>query len=807
MQPVLTSLVFIIRNRKKPFNLKEMRIIKLLLGIATSLIMMNFAYTQEVIQVIRGRIVDVESQSPLPFATVSILDVNPPIGATSDANGNFRLENVPIGRHNIQVSYVGYESKLIPEIMVGSGKEVIVNVMLKESPSQVEEVVVKAYARKDKPLNNMATLSARTFSVEETQRYAGGLDDPARLASSFAGVSTGYLDDNGIIVRGNAPKGLLWRLEGIEIPNPNHFAGLTTFGGGGVSALSSLMLANSDFYTGAFPAEYGNAMSGVFDIRLREGNNENFEHAVQVGALGIDLSSEGPLSKNHNASYLFNYRYSTFGIIKFVLPDETSIPIYQDLCFKISLPTSRMGTFSVWGLGTIDYIKFDAEGDTSLWKTKEDQEIGETHQKMAAFGLNHKIILGRNTYIHSSIAASGDYLLYNGGMLDYQINKIETEHIDNTNYKYTIASGINHKFSAKHSNRTGFVANNYRYSTYIEYVPEDGDEMITGTDESGSSNFFQLFSQSKINLLDKLDLNMGIHGFYFDLNKEFSLEPRIGLTYSLSKTKSISLAYGKHSRLEPLTIYFANVYEGGLVTQPNKNLELTKAHHFVLAYDASLASNLRLKVEPYVQFLFDVPVTPDSSYSTLNMEADWYFTDRLVSEGTGTNYGVDVTFERFLADGYYYLITGSLFESKYIGGDGIERDTRFNTNFVCNFLLGREWVFGPSKNRVLGVNFRFNILGGQKITPVDEELSFEYKDIKYDNSRLYESQKPTMFHLNTSVTYRINKKGHSGIWALQVLNAFGAKENYGPSFNYRTNTIFEESLRVIVPSVSYKLEF
>lgn len=762
---------------------------------------------QELTQVIRGKIVDVESEVPLPFATISIQTISPPMGTTSDNDGYFRFNKVPVGRHNIQVSFIGYETKLIPELMVTSGKEMVLTIKLKESISQVEEVVVKAFAKKDKPLNNMATLSARTFSVEEAQRYAGGFDDPARLASSFAGVSTGYLDDNGIIVRGNAPKGLLWRLEGVEIPNPNHFTGMTTFGGGGVSALSSLMLANSDFYTGAFPAEYGNAMSGVFDIKLRTGNNEKHEHAFQAGFLGVDLSSEGPLSKNHKGSYLFNYRYSTFGIIKPILPADANIPVYQDLCFKINLPTSKTGTFSLWGLGTDDKISFDAELDTSLWRTYEDHEVGEAEQRMGVLGLNHKIILGKKTYLHSTFALAGDYTIIGGGELDYDLNRTETESIDYNNYRFTFASTLNHKFGAKHSNRTGIIANNYHYNTLIKYAPEAYDDLIVGVDETGSSNMVQMFTQSRIDLSKSLNLNIGLHSFYFDLNKELTFEPRIGVSYNFTKSASLSLAYGNHSQLEPQTIYFANVVKNGINTQPNKDLDLSKAHHFVLAYDFSIKPNLRLKVEPYIQLLYDVPITPDSTYSTINMDAEWFFSEELKNDGTGTNYGLDITLERFLKEGYYYLFTASVFESKYVAGDNIERQTRYSTNFVVNALFGKEWVLGAKNNKIIGINARLNVLGGQRITPVDVSLSHDNKYIVYDNSRPFEDSKPTVFHLNTSITYRINKKNHSSILALQVLNTLGAKEHYGPIYDYRDNVIFEDKNTVIIPSLSYKIEF
>ncbi len=786
---------------------RTMRAPKIICGLIIALLFTDKTFNQELTQVIRGKIYDAESHAPLAYATVAVTTVQPPEGAIADEHGNFRLENIPVGRHNIQVSFMGYESKVIPELMITSGKEVILNIGLKESISQVEEVVVKAYTKKDKPLNSMSTVSARTFSVEEAQRYAGGFDDPARLASAFAGVCTGEIDDNGIIVRGNAPKGLLWRLEGIEIPNPNHFAGMTTFGGGGVSALSSLMLANSDFFTGAFPAEYGNAISGVFDIKLRTGNNEKQEHAFQAGALGIDVSSEGPFSARQNGSYLFNYRYSTFGIIKTVLPDEANIPIYQDLCFKLNIPIKNAGIFSLWSIGTIDKIKFEAEKDTSQWKYEEDRETGNAKQTMGAIGLNHRYILGKRTYVNSSLALTGDYTKYNGGYLDFDLDRFASEYIDFLNYKYTFTSTINRKFNAGHSNRTGVIINNLHYKTMLKFAPEFGDDLITAADISGFSNLFQVFSQSKLSVTNKLKANIGMHMQYFDLNDEFILEPRLGLTYNITEKQSVSLAYGKHSRLEPLGIYFARVEAGSDVEIPNTKLKLTKAHHLVFACDMSLNPNLRLKIEPYIQLLYDVPIIPDSSYSVLNMAADWYFTHELKNTGSGKNIGIDITLERFLKDGYYYLITASLFDSKYVGGDHVERKSRYNTRYVINVLFGKEWTLGAVNNKILGINGRLNLLGGQRMAPLNKELTYSSEEIQYDYSRQFEDQKPPVYHLNVSVNYRINKRNHSSIWTLQVMNLLGTKEFYGYDYNYKSHTIDEDSVAIVVPSISYKIEF
>ncbi len=787
---------------KKYYEMKKVGIyfITIMLGIS--------ANAQNLTQIMKGRVFDKESQISLPGANVIILSVNPVIGSVSDIDGNFRIENVPIGRYNIQISYIGYEPVTIPEILVGSGKEVVINIGLKESINHLDEVVVKAYTKKDRPLNSMATLSARTISVEESNRYAGGADDPARMVSAFAGVTTGDLDDNGIVVRGNAPKGMLWKLEGVEIPNPNHFANLSTFGGGGVTAFSSLLLTNSDFFTSAFPAEYGNAISGVFDFKFRNGNNEIREHAFQAGVLGIDFSSEGPFKKGSQSSYLFNYRYSTFGLIKHVLPEDANVPEYQDLCFKLNFPTSKTGIFSIWGIGAIDDLEMEKKIDSLEWETKEDLEHGYAKLNMGAVGVNHKIILGKKTYINSSISATANTVELEQNLLDSNINSHPNEFINSKIWNYSLASFVNHKFNNKHTNRTGFVIKNVNYDMNIKYSPQINVPLMQIVDDNEQSYIIQVYTQSNYYFTSKLSLNAGIHSQYFLLNNNYTIEPRIGLQYNLSAIQSISLAYGNHSQLEPLGLYLSQVTKNNQISQLNKDLELIRAHHLVLAYDRNITENVRLKIEPYVQFLYNVPVIPDSNYSTLNMAANWFINDELVNEGTGTNIGLDVTLERFLNNGYYYLMTASIFDSKYTGGDGISRNTRYNGNFVMNFLFGKEWLVGKnSKNNMLGINGRYNIFGGERMHPILRQESINNKEIIYDYSNAFEDQKPVVHHLNFSVSYRKNKENYTSIWSLQVLNLLGSKEYHSPDFNFKTNTIDEDAVRVIVPIISYKIEF
>jgi len=786
-----------------------MRIPKIILGIALLYAICYTANAQELTQVIRGQIIDIESQTPLAFASIMVITTDSLLGSISDDNGYFRLEKVPIGRHDIKVAYMGYETQVIPELMVSTGKEMVLTIKMKEQISELKEVVVKAYTKKDKPLNSMATVSARTFSVEEARRYAGGWDDPGRLVASFAGITTDVIRDNTIIIRGNSPKGLLWRLEGIEIPNPNHFANLTTFGGGGISALSALVVGNSDFFTGAFPAEYGNAVSGVFDIKLRSGNNEKREHAVQIGTIGLDISSEGPLGKDTRASYLFNYRYSTFGLVKSVFPEEIKdfIPVYQDLSFKVNIPTKKSGIFSIWGLASDDSDEFKAEQDSSLWEMVDDRMNGTLTQRIGGLGLNHRYIFQKNAYLNTSLAITGDYMKYEAGILGYDLNRYENEHIDVRNYKYTFTSVYNRKFSAKHANRTGFITDNLHYNTVLKHAPVYVQGLVGVADEKGASFFVQIFTQSKFSITKRFMVNAGLRGHYFDLNNELVIEPRLGLSYNIGKAQSVSLGYGKHSRLEPLSLYFVRVNDGSSISQPNKDLKVSKAHHLVFAYDISLIPNLRMKIEPYIQFLFDVSVIPDSNFSVLNMEADWYFNEELINTGTGRNMGVDVTLERFLKDGYYFLFTASVFDSKYKGDDGIERNTRFNTQYVFNLLYGKEWTVGKQNNKIIGVNARVNFFGGRRTTPVNDIESDLAQDVVYHYSQLYEDKEPDKFHVSATINYRINKKRHSSIWSLQMVNLLMAKENYGLYYNYQSEQVERWEFAVPVPNLSYKIEF
>lgn len=760
----------------------------------------------ELKQSIVGKILDNATEAPLTGATVVVEGTKPAKGTVTDANGYFKIENVPLGRYNIKISYLGYEPYLAKEVLVGSGKQVVLNIYLKESLTHLDEVKVKSNSNKEQAINSMATLSARQFTVEETQRFAGGFDDPARLASAYAGVASPDVESNGIIVRGNSPTGAQWKIEGVEVPNPNHFAGSKILGGGFVSFFSNQLLANSDFLTGAFPAEYGNALSAVFDIKLRNGNQEKQEYTFQAGLLGIDCAIEGPMSSAKQSSYLINYRYSAFGLVKNFYP-EVGLPTYQDLCFKLNFPT-KAGNFSLWGTGALDDYLEEADNNPANWNMIRSRQQQEGEFNTAITGLSHKYLFQNNAYINTSIAYSLDNKNNKMQWMNDELILVDQMKMDNTEQQITFSSYINKKFNAKHSNRTGFSVKNFIYNYKLDIAPNKILPLNTISDEKGSTNLYQVYSQSKINISKKWVANIGVNFIYFDLNGSNSIEPRVGIQWKAFEKATLSFAYGKHSRIQDLGYYFFKDTTVSTNQLPNKDIDFSRAHHFVIGLDYQLNENLRIKIEPYYQYLYNIPVTNTSSFSSINTIQYKEIESKLINEGTGTNMGIDATLERFLQNGYYYLITTSLFNSKYKGGDGIERNTRFNKGYVANMLGGKEWIINrENKNKIIGINGRLYFYGGDWQSAIDSAASLSEKKIILNEKKAFTERLPSTLRIDFGITYRINKPKYSSIFSLQVMNILGSVISYNQDVDFVKNEIIGREIRSVFPSASWKIEF
>lgn len=335
----------------------------------------NFSIAQ-ITQNVRGTVVDNESKFPLIGAKVQIFtaDSTKTYRALVDEKGAFIIRKVPLGKHTLVATYMSYETQTVP-VIVNSGKESVVNLEMAEEVFETDEVQIVAQA-KGEVLNEMATVSARQFSVEETDRYPGSRSDPARMASNFAGVQGADDSRNDIVIRGNSPLGLLWKVEGIDIPNPSHFStsGST---GGPVSIINNKILGNSDFFMSAFPAEYGNSTSGVFDLKLRNGNQSVHEFTGQFGFLGTEVMAEGPLNKDKRSSYIVMGRYSTLSIFQSlgITIGTDAVPQYGDGAFKFNFPLQKGGALSVWGIGGKSAIAIKISDQTELPTRFTEKEI------------------------------------------------------------------------------------------------------------------------------------------------------------------------------------------------------------------------------------------------------------------------------------------------------------------------------------------------------------------------------------------------------------------------------------------------
>lgn len=764
------------------------------------------AFSQHLTQNIRGIVTDKASGTPIAYATIQLEDA-PDKGAISDSLGNFLIKAIPVGRHTVKATYVGYETSLVREILVSSAKENFLEIAMTENTQELNEVVIRPQVNKEQALNKMALTGARMFSVEEASRYAGGMDDPARLVSSFAGISSG-VSQNGISIHGNAPHLLQWRLEDIEIPNPNHYADIATLGGGILSSLSNHVLGNSDFFTGAFPAEYGNAVSGVFDMKMRNGNNRKMENTVQLGILGIDVASEGPLSKKHNSSYIVNYRYSATGLLAHLgMVDLGGDFDYQDLNFKLNFPTRKLGTFSVWGTSLIDKYGSDLEEDVNEWEYLADGSESKTDQYMAAGGVSHRYFIGEKGFLKTTLATTYFRSTASIDMFDTGMNSTPFLDMNRENTNLIFTTSYNHKFSARFTNKTGASFTQMFYDMKMNLAPFVGNPLNVISMGDGNTSLLSAYTSNSIGIGSRLTVSLGLNAQMLTLNKHWTLEPRIGMKWQASSKASIAVAYGLHSRMEKMDVYYTKTPQTG--EKPvNKDLDFTKANHFMLTFDYKLSDDLILKIEPYFQTLFDVPVREGDSYSVLNRE-DFYIEDALVNKGKGRNFGIDLTLEKYLSKGYYYMFTGSLFDSRYCGGDKVWHDTKFNRNYILNLLGGKEWMIGRNKQNMLSVNAKLTFQGGDRYSPIDEKATLEHpdKEVQYDETRAYSRQLAPTFLTNISVSYKINKKKSTHEFAVKLLNATNYKEYGGHDYNLKTKKIEANRYAMSLPNIYYKVEF
>ena len=757
-----------------------------------------FAQEQRV-QTVKGRVIDQESQQAIAGANVIVMDSEPLIGTISDPDGYFILDEVPVGRVDIQVSFLGYYPVTLNEVLVLSAKQTVLNVELVESVTAMEELVITADKERTAINNDMALVSARGFNIEETMRFAGALNDPARMATSFAGVANTNDGRNDIIIRGNSPTGLLWRLNGLDIPNPNHYGILGTTGGP-VTMLNNNQLANSDFMTAAFPAEYGNALSGVFDLQMRNGNADNHEFLGQVGFNGLELGAEGPISRNKRSTYMVNYRYSTLEFadaVGFDFGTGAAVPKYQDLSYKLNFPTKKgnLEFFGMMGRSDIDLLgsEQDLENGGDLYGN-ETEDIYNRNQLMVN-GVSYRHNISSNSfikftagYIKTKEETWIDSLLYEGS--NTIVGKARVQQMTYELDKATMNIQYNKKFDARNHLVAGYIGDYHMINIDHEYRIPNTDEFYQLRFADDNAYLGRSYVQWRHKFSNRFQTSIGVNSQFFDLSESYTFEPRVGMNYVVGDNKTLSFGYGLHSQLQPLPVYFTEYnFDDGTSIQTNRDLGFVRSHHFVLGYDQMIGPDLHLKIEAYYQYIFNAAVDSlASTYSILNEGADFGNTDRsfLQNDGKGENYGIDITLEKFFSNNYYFMLTGSLFDSQYRASDGVWRNTAFNGHYMFNALAGKEWTI--KGRNTFAVDFKLKTAGGRYYTPVDLEASQQAGFEVRDESQAFEKRLNDYFRADIKFSYRMNRKRVTHEFSLDLQNFTNRQNDFLPVYNRRTNT-------------------
>ena len=786
-------------------------------------------------QTVRGKVFDSESKTPVSGAKIQIFtsDTTKLYRVLSDENGDFEFEKIPIGKHELVCRFISYENKTVT-IVVDSGKENVLDIPMSETFVLQKEVQVVA-RKKGETINELALVSAQQFSVEETNRYPGSRSDPARMASNFAGVQGADDSRNDIIVRGNSPLGIVWKLEGIDIPNPSHFStsGST---GGPVSILNNKILANSDFFMSAFPAEYGNSISGVFDLKMRKGNTKNHEFTGQFGFLGTELLAEGPLSKSGKSSYLVMGRYSTLSMFDNlgIKIGTDAVPVYGDVAFKFNWQLKKGGNLSFFGMGGKSNITIkiseQKEYTTDLYgEGDRDQYFGTS---MGVTGLIYKKSLSEKTFLSSSLAYSMEE---QHSHHDYLIRSIDTL-LENGETRYPISvdsiyplmgfsfktarltnyTSLNHKINLQHLIKVGFSIENQFINMLDSALVTDHSKFVNRWNFQGTALLIQPFVQWKWRITENMDFTAGIHSQYYSLSKSLSpVEPRMAWKYRMKGGQAIFAGAGLHSQMQPLYTYLYHQYDS--LSQQNvihnKKMDFTKSIHTVVGYEKNFKKSLQIKTEVYYQSLYNVPVSiKPSAFSLINQGSGFarFFPDSLENTGTGYNYGLELTIQKFFDKSFFFMFSGSLYDSKYKGSDGILRNTSYNGKFTFNILGGKEFKLNEKQSISIGI--KTTMAGGRRYGYVDINQSNILNELVFIDSAFNDRQFKNYFRFDLKVNWKYNARNMTHEIGLDLVNLFNTKNLLGLAFapnlaDPTVEPISEKQQLGFLPLFYYKIDF
>lgn len=768
--------------------------------------------TETPTQTIRGFVRDKETGQFLAGAGIRIEALQR--SAVSDENGAFILERVPVGRVHLRVERTGYQPYTPEDLLLLSAKVLFLEIELIPDARTLKTTEIRAAGNAFEPLNALSVVSTRSFTVDETERVAAAIADPGRVALSYPGVQKGEDDtENQIVVRGNAPIGILWRLEGIDIPNPNHFA-LIGASGGGLTVFSGQLLARSDFSTGGMPAEYGNALSGAFDMHFRKGNDEHREYRAKISLIGLDFATEGPIRKGQS-SYLINYRYSTLGLLNqlgFNLVGERVSNAFQDLSFNLAFKNKdNRRIFTLFGIGGLSEehyypVEAPAERDPAIQNHWEDRV---KPANMGAVGATWTFLPDPKSAFKAVAALIGSDIRRMSDTLDLSDGRFRYETQRYTDRRMALSATYRRQLSPRLSLKTGLIFQQVLFDFFKQTTPrsiEPGSstaQALTTTRGEGNTQQAQQYAQLQWRLAERWTLLSGYHLLHLFANNSTAFDPRLSVQYQLSANQRLSAAVGSYSRTLPLMTYYTTDTLGQYV---NKPLKLLQSRHYILAWHLYARNRLRLSAEAYWQQTRRVPVLSDpaSTYWMLNF-SDGFPDFPVESKGKGQNYGLDVAVEQRFTKGWFFMLNGSTFRSRFELPTGAVYSSRFDSRFSTSATTGKEFTL--RKGRILQLGGRYLYSGGFRYTPYDPVRSAAAGRYIPLESEAYRGQMPAYRRLDLRFAWRFNRPHYSGLLSLDIQNALNQTNPRSIAYDPVNRSTYIVYGGELVPVLGFQVDF
>ncbi len=759
-----------------------------------------------------GKVIDEKTKQPLIGANILIM--GSVVGASTGINGEYRISNIPVDIYRLKVSYIGYQTKVKTDVVVKSNRTVFVNVQVQPEAIEGEEVVVTSgyFERlEDSPI------SSQSLNNEEVRRSPGSREDVSRMIQNLPGVNPTSDDRNDLVIRGGSPVEVQFLMDNIEVPNPNHF-GTQGATGGPIGMINTEFIDKVNFYSGGFTSGYGNKLSGVMEINLREGNKQKFGGKLDLNFGGAGAYLEGPFASG-KGSYLISAHRSFLDLFKGLL-DYGGVPIYSNTQGKINYNLSPNHELSFLWLGGDDKINIDYDQDLDDFEvnkidTNYYQNV-EFKARQLTVGSNLKSIWSNS--FHTILTASHSYSTYMNDVFEVDVKGLHTNKSKKLLEKEEIANRLSFsnssveqisqlKFDANMIlGRTlmlssGVYAKRNNFDHDINYIPPHPNKVDQYGQLPNQWNINVAFNSAykyggylniKKNLFNFLTINAGGRIDHFDIINSTSFSPRFTLLMDVTNNLTLHSGYG---------IYYQNPEFIWITSHKNNRNELKdlRSDHFIAGLNYLINPDLKLSFEVYYKKYHNYTVANEDGYEMISMANSGaaygidLYTQKLTSKGEGFAKGLDFMLQQKMTKSIYGLLSYSYSKTEHKALDGISRPGGFDSRNVINLILGYKLDKGNE------ISLKFKYAGGRPYTPFDRNMSKEAGDGILDltniNSERYEDyqrldlryDRREFYDWGTIIWYAsveniLNKKN--------VLNHYWNRAQSKTNFNHQTALFF-----------------